>query len=127
MGKKSLLTEVFKISIEVDGDGMTSSPSVVQAPQAESAPAHRNESISLQESGYFGKYVEELSRGSMAYHVLKETAREVNIMLTNSLDDLALREDKKEYNAGISKANENVLRSWRAFIRELAQFEKRFG
>jgi len=128
MSKKSRLNEVFKISIEVDGENVSTSGGGEQLPQIEKKQhfgQQTNESAAS-DGGYFGKYVNELARGSDVYGSLSEVACDVNRLVSNSLDDLAIREDKREYNAGVTKANENVLRSWRSFIRELAKYEKRF-
>jgi hypothetical protein len=108
------LNEAIKISLEIDPKDLG-----VQA----STPAPQ----SVGESGNFGKYVDELASGSPLASVLRETAEGLHRSIEESLEDLALREDKREFNAGLSRANSNVLRSWRAFLRELKEFEGRFG
>jgi len=116
------LNEAYKISIEIDDEG--GQDTQIQQP----SPQPQSKSLELPvDSGLFGKYVDEMSKDSKAEGVLREAAGEINRIVTNVLEDVSIREDKREVLTAQHHIIEKVLREWRAFLREFAMFENRFG
>lgn len=112
--RKKALNEM-KISVEIEPKDL--------------ANAQQEFSVPKSSSGYGGKfesYVREISCTQSLYESLVETSRELNKSVESIIEDVALREDKVKYNAAERIASEKVSRSWRSFLRELAEFEAKF-
>lgn len=119
MAKRVSLTEAIKINIEID-------PRDIEGFHSES---HNNTSkrkeISV-DGGKFEEYVRVLANESIIAEPLKEASREIHRMVYDILEDVSLREDKRMINTAQSHAINKVMKEWRAFVREISDFEKRF-
>lgn len=113
------LDEAIKISLEID-------PSDVEGLHREPERLGRPPGVPQPSGGSFESYVRELNVGSRAEGRLLEAAREVNRVVSEVLEDVGLREDRREAMAAQHHAVGRVLREWRAFLRSLSEFEGRF-
>jgi len=96
---------------------------------AEAEPIASEGRRSPYSSGYMGqctRVVSEVAVESRLRGTLSEVAREVDRVVIETVEDVAQRGDKREYLAAEHAANERVYRAWRGFLRELADFERRF-
>jgi len=118
MSKKNKisLNEAFKISLEID-------PKQFQDLEQASESRIRNRS----HGGKFESYVRDLGFSLGVQPSLLEAARDVHDMVETTIETVSLREDKRASRMAEAMATEKVLRNWRAFLRELADFERRFG
>lgn len=120
MPKRVKLNEAIKISVEIDpNDYVDGGSEPVSRPvQHESRNQH---------GGKYSDYVSELHAGSHMSSQLSEMAVSINGTMNNILESVGTRGDKRESITAEHHANGKVLREWRSFLRELAQFQARFG
>lgn len=119
MSKLPTLNEAFRFTIEFDpSDGSVSQP-CGDVGDDEKVP-------SFEGKGNCSKATNELAQESRLRHTLSEVAREVDRVVVETVEDVGYRGDKRQYLSAENFANERVYRSWRSFLRELADFEKKF-
>lgn len=117
--KRDNISEAIKISVELD-------PKDIEGMHPEPEQEIKREDKSLINKR-FENYVKDISCNSALYESLLETSRELGITINDIMEDLSILENKREFNAAEHMANEKIMRSWRVFLRELNDFQNRFG
>ena len=127
MKRRVRLSEAIKINIEIDPkdlEGMHSEPEMQGPPEPPRNESNRGD-CDHREGGKFGEYVDELNSSSRLKSELRKVATRLSEVMDDVIDETALREDKREYRAAQYNSTK-TLREWRAFLRGLGAFERRF-